>query len=216
MVQAVSTTTQQASHGITSGSVAFNATNPVMLWQKNLQHSKSASVDFSKQLETAMSKTDSHMITCLQEPYNYKNRVCLLTKQCDLFFQGKAPRTAILSSKQTNLVMIPSLSDRDTTVCQWSRVKDTILIASVYLDITKPTISEGLEKAVNFARNEGWEVIICMDSNAHSTIWGNPINNPRGDELELFIMSNNLHIHNIGCQSLQNLGPVTGLRSLPG
>ena len=76
MVQAVSTSTQQASHGITSGSVAFNATNPVMLWQKNLQHSKSASVDFSKQLETAMSRTDSHMITCLQEPYNYKNCVC--------------------------------------------------------------------------------------------------------------------------------------------
>ena len=54
-----------------------------------------------------------------------------------------------------------------------------------------------LNKALDYAQNQGLAVIIGMDSNAHSSSFGNTTNK-RGEQLDLFIAHHKLDIENQG------------------
>ena len=71
------------------------------------------------------------------------------------------------------------------------------MVASVYLDIKMDPVPEWLEKLVDFARVKKYSLILGMDSNSHSVLYGLDTN-ARGEELESFIVNNALSVENIG------------------
>ena len=61
------------------------------------------------------------------------------------------------------------------------------MIISVYLDITQDPVPEHLTKAINYCKQKRFSILIGMDSNAHSDIWGHS-NNRRGNDLVDYIL----------------------------
>ena len=64
-------------------------------------------------------------------------------------------------------------------------------------DSLKEVIPPELNKALDHAQQHGLAVILGMDSNAHSSSFGNTTNK-RGDKLDLFIAHHKLDIENQG------------------
>ena len=77
------------------------------------------------------------------------------------------------------------------------------MIASVYLDIETeklklPTVLPKFRELVEHCHNNGKRLICGIDSNAHSSLWGSPDTNKRGENLEDFIFEYGLYVENIG------------------
>ena len=65
--------------------------------------------------------------------------------------------------------------------------KQTILM-SVYMDINKPVVSAALERALDMVNSKNLPLIMGIDSNAHSCLYG-PDSNARGDQVEDMIIT---------------------------
>ena len=65
------------------------------------------------------------------------------------------------------------------------------------MDITINVHPQTLIKLIQHCTNSGDKLIIGMDSNAHSVLWGNETNN-RGEWLEELILDSNLTVENKG------------------
>ena len=65
------------------------------------------------------------------------------------------------------------------------------------MDILKPVISDTIKRAVTYASNNDFALIIGCDSNTHSFLYGND-SNKRGEDLEEFITQSGLRGENIG------------------
>ena len=94
------------------------------------------------------------------------------------------------------------------------------VIASIYLEdttnkqIKKPTILPLMEELVNFCTIKQMRLIMGLDANAHSPLWGCNDTNKRGEELEEFIFDKGLYVHNLGNEpTWQNL--TKGISSIP-
>jgi ribonuclease HI len=55
-----------------------------------------------------------------------------------------------------------------------------------------------LKRLLNFYRRKQKEIVILADTNSHSSLWGCPENNRRGDKLEDLIFAYDLTINNVG------------------
>ena len=108
-----------------------------------------------------------------------------------------APRAAMYIPKSIKTVGMPHLSNSDCQVALLFLQMGAILIASVYLDINLSPTPEWLLNVVSFAENKRYGLLLSMDSNAHSTLYG-PDENERGRQLEEFIIGNNLWVVNRG------------------
>ena len=71
-----------------------------------------------------------------------------------------------------------------------------MFISSVYMHNSDDIDKHFFNDVVKMAETNKLGLIICADTNAHSTIWGNKENNPRGDKLENLIIDHNLQIAN--------------------
>ncbi|KMQ81570.1 reverse transcriptase [Lasius niger] len=57
---------------------------------------------------------------------------------------------------------------------------------------------EFLEELSGTVRALGGKIILCGDFNSKSTLWGSPITDARGDEVERWAAANDLRIANVG------------------
>lgn len=89
------------------------------------------------------------------------------------------------------------MSNRDATVIVIKINKRQTLIGSLYLDYTENVIQPWLTKIMDFLKHRGYALLLGIDSNCHSTLYGRETN-PRGEKLEDFIASHKLTIENIG------------------
>ena len=97
-----------------------------------------------------------------------------------------------------NTWYIEDLSNRDCTVIQTRINHRETIIASIYLDITiDKVIPDWLNRLTEYARKNRTALLICMDSNCHSSSFGIDTNK-RGEALDIFIAANILKIENIG------------------
>jgi ribonuclease HI len=158
-------------------------------------------------------------IVLIQEPFSTKSIPCNISggkmfyslKGCDKS-NNLAPRAAIWIEKSlaasSNPFMLNDLSNRDMTTLQLS-LKDkygkkwSLLISSLYLPqyddsklIKNPTLA--MQNLIDRSRDSKLSLIIGMDSNAHSSIWGCPDDNIRGEKLSEFMISNNFDLANKG------------------
>ena len=89
---------------------------------------------------------------------------------CHYFAANGRVRVAIFT-KGSKLLLCPEFSGRDIIVCQLHMSGGReVYVASVYCDIAINCVPQELEWLLR-DRN-GCDILICMDANAHSPMWG--------------------------------------------
>ena len=99
--------------------------------------------------------------------------------------------------KRLHMEEITELSNRDLAAGLVTLEGKKTIILSIYLDITKDTIPDFLSKAIDYCKARRYAILMGIDSNAHSDIWGHS-NNKRGHELVDYIIQEGFELHNTG------------------
>ena len=172
--------------------------NMAQIWQINLHHSKNASDNLLSEVIGQITPP----IILIQEPYLYKKKVKLYLPNYNLYFVGLNSRSVIAIPKLFKGVFLRSLSDRDTTAVLLEENNDKpvkFVLVSAYLDILdKEVVSKGLERISRFSSDKNLPLVLGIDSNAHSTLWGCDDDNQRGKTIEEWLILNNLAVVNTG------------------
>ena len=117
-------------------------------------------------------------------------------------FTQDRPRVAALLPKdlgrKTMVLSGLSSSDNITLMCSSINKDLSIILTSIYMDITKDIPSDLITRIASYAEREKLPLIASVDSNAHHTSWGHTSTNRRGRSLLQSISSNNLAICNTG------------------
>ena len=142
-------------------------------------------------------------ILLVQEPYLYKEKPLIRIPNYILHFGGKNSRAALAVPKNLKTFFVKDISDRDTTAVLFEEDSSCdnkpILLVSAYLDILdRRVISSGLANIGEFSLKNKIPVVLGIDSNAHSSLWGCGDNNHRGDILEEWILEQKLRVVNVG------------------
>ena len=145
-----------------------------------------------------VSTLNSSTIGLLTEPYHYKNKICKVGRNFDLFPDielTKPPRAALLIPKSFNATFLPQLSNPDVSVVFFKR--QNLLLVSGYCDAKLPMIQEWMNNIMEYATNRNCKVVLGLDSNAHSELYGKETDR-RGEVLEEFLFHHNLEVENRG------------------
>ena len=163
--------------------------------QVNLQKAKMAQIEIGRKIK-AFNKNNTPFICLVQEPKVSNGRPSWQPNSCKKYHAADNPRTAIYTDNNTNAWALESFNTKDITAIQTRINKKEVIIASVYLDINWiQVVPEALNKLMIYAETRGLGLILGMDSNCHSQLFG-PTSNKRGENLELFIAKYNLQIEN--------------------
>ena len=171
-------------------------------WQINLQHSKTASATLVADIE----KQGKPCLVLIQEPHVYKNNIRnLYVKDHSLITGGNKPRAAILCPRTLPVTLVDELSGNDFT-CGIintqlnSKNMPNILLISGYLDINfDPQVTaDQLQHIFDYAKKQSLQILMGVDSNAWSTLWGSKETNKRGEVLEELFFKNDVLIVNRG------------------
>ncbi len=140
-------------------------------------------------------------VALVQEPNLSSNlNIGLISAPRRSFCVNRARAAVIVDSSTTNYWPVTSLSTRDLAVVivDCGRPATTIVLAAGYLDILQPAVIPEMVRLVDYCECKGLPLLMGLDSNAHSTLWGSDNLNQRGERLEDFLMSSNLFICNVG------------------
>ena len=145
----------------------------------------------------------TNQICLLQEPVVRRGVVGNVPKSHKHFvpFTQDKPRVAALLPKDLGkkTMILAGLSSGDSITLRSNINKDlTIILTSIYMDITKDIPSDLITRIASYAEREKLPLIASVDSNAHHTAWGHHSTNTRGRTLLQSISSNNLAICNTG------------------
>ena len=163
----------------------------VLVTQINLNKCKAASVEINRRVES-----DVVLIT---EPNSHRNRVVGLEPRADVFAARECNPRACIRSSTFRTWPVDSFMARDVaTVAVEISGSGVVYFASVYLDIGRSVNLKPLWKLVDWCQSGGHALVIGMDSNAHSPLWGSSDLNSRGEELEELIVLKNLFVLNRG------------------
>ena len=162
--------------------------------QLNIDKSKLANDNLRQML--LHEKTPS--IFMIQEPYYFKNRLVGIPKNYKSFGVPKS-RAIIIAHESLNLIFSNEFSTEDITVCL--STLGNRYFASIYLDIHKDVIHPNMTKMAEFFAISKSNALWCLDSNAHSNLWGllgTQTTNIRGETLEYFLMTHSAYLLNDG------------------
>ena len=142
------------------------------------------------------------LVGLIQEPYTIGEKTPNFLKS-NAISSGHEPRAIIINNKNLDIWLQPNLSNRDFSVAVWKTGQESIpyiVLASCYLDITYDmnTNIDTLNDILNFSNRKGWPLLIDLDSNAHSEMWGSEKANHRGEILEEWITQNRISVSNYG------------------
>lgn len=161
-----------------------------------MQHSKIASAEFLKVVKTRS------FVGFLQEPWVHRGRLAGLTGIQKHHSQEAHFRAAICHSRDINVWEVPQFTSPDVTTCIWrpdsSQTSKEIYLISAYWSGNAVEIPKELKEAVEFCQRKNIEFICGIDSNAHSSWWGSPRTDQRGEKLEDFLLEHNLFLLNQG------------------
>ena len=169
----------------------------IKCWQINLRHSKAA----TDHLVSEVAKLQTDIILMIQEPYLYKEKPTLKISNMVTHYCDKNNRALLVVPRTMTAWLINSLSNRDFCTCLIEDTKGKkILCTSGYMDIKykEDEMLMLLEKICDYAKTNKHAQILCLDTNAHSTLWKSTQNNFRGNLLEDWILQNNLYVVNTG------------------
>ena len=138
-------------------------------------------------------------ILLMTEPYTYANHVVGLPNKTKLVFARSKgiPRACIAATPDVVLTTMENWCNEDCAVAL-TRVGGTqTVIVSLYLDITSGVQPRWLDKLMEMIDQKGYPIIMGIDTNAHSSLWG-PDTNKRGEAFEDFIFQYGLNVENMG------------------
>ena len=164
--------------------------------QINLGKRFTATSTLHKELKT-------NQICLIQEPVVRKGTIGNVPRSHRQFvpYTKDKPRVAALLPKDLGrkTMVLSGLSSGDNITLRCSINKDlSIILTSIYMDITKDIPSDLITRIASYAERERLPLIASVDSNAHHTAWGHHSTNARGRSLLQSISSNNLAICNTG------------------
>ena len=188
----------------------------INITQNNLQKAILPTLTLNYNLETEEYNEISQQIrhiACLQEPYCPSDTPAILPKGYKAVYSGRSPkpRALILISRpyDNEILRHEDLSNRDTTTISIkdpNNKKKRLFISSAYMPHEEEIKDHLVIKVLQEAEKRKFGAVICADTNAHSTIWGNERNNSRGCELETIIAKFNLSIENTNLEYTRSLG----------
>ncbi len=111
------------------------------------------------------------------------------------------PRSAIYCSSDLHMWKVDEYSDRDVTTCLWQTGapdQPEVYVCSAYLDGKAKEMPEVLESLLLFCNTNNKELLLSMDTNAHSSLWGYDESDTRGEMVENFLFNHTLTVCNIG------------------
>ena len=162
---------------------------PVSFVQINMKKSFAAAVELNASLTSL-----KQYIALLTEPYVHDGDLCSLPPMCDKISEGKNLRAAIICNREVKITKLGGLSHRDCAVGLASFTNQKIIIASIYMDIKLPMNPPWLGRLFKYSSDKNLPILIGMDSNAHSSLYGLE-SNQRGEELEEVLIMNLSLIH---------------------
>ena len=114
------------------------------------------------------------------------------------YYQGEGGRgRSSILTKGCNLLLCSEYTGRDIVTCQLQMGTDEeAFVVSVYCDITINHVPLQLVQLLE-DKND-CNILISMDANAHSPMWGSLDSNSRGDMIEELIFQHGLIICNKG------------------
>ena len=145
--------------------------------------------------------SDTPMIGFFQEPYTVQNKVVFRPQGYKVIPEATCtavPRAALFIPNIIQSISLGHLNKPDCAVAQIKWNSLDILIASIYLDKDDDVVQPWLSDIVEYADNRNMAVLLCLDSNAHSSFYSDAVSDERGGDLEDFIMTYNLDIANKG------------------
>ena len=140
-------------------------------------------------------------IAFLQEPYTAYGRTASIPRGLSLhaFAGTDPPRAAILAPRYLQALTVEHLCTKDSAAVTFRLHGRTVLAVSIYMDSTLPVLQQCLLDSVDFADRRDLPLLICVDTNCHSVLYGESTN-ARGEEFELFLLQNGLDVQNRGTQ----------------
>ena len=110
------------------------------------------------------------MVVLAQEPWALEGVPTGIYGGLGSYHHHKDCRTAIFS-KECNPLLCPKYTGKDIVTCQVTlQNRKELYLVSVYADINVPHLPLELDSLLE-ERGDN-DVIISMDANAHSTMWG--------------------------------------------
>ena len=163
--------------------------------QVNLNKSEVAHTELLRRFENS-----TETIALIQEPYRHKGRLARAPKGYARIPSNHVEnaRACIFSAHTLNLIEFSTLCKPDCAVGSMKVNGKQTIFASIYLDCTnKDVITQELKKVVSTAEARSFGLVISIDTNSHSVLYGNETCQ-RGEILEDFLMEIFLNIANIG------------------
>ena len=142
------------------------------------------------------------MVTLMTEPYTCDNKITGLPRGTKMVYHrsknpGGEPRAGIASTPDVSLTAMDSWCNRDCAIALAKVGGKRTVLVSLYLDIQKEVQPGWLDSLMDMIDSKGYPVILGIDSNAHSTLYGSD-SNRRGEAFEDFIMQYGLGVENRG------------------
>ena len=162
--------------------------------QLNLNKSSLATSLFSHSLSA------EPQIGFATEPYTVARRVVGQPLEYNVYPPNSLdnmPRAALYIPRHVRNVHVQHLSNADCQVALLYLTSSVLLVASIYLDINNDPVPGWLESIVAYADAKQFNILLALDSNAHSHLYG-PTLNRRGNHFEQFILSSGLLVANSG------------------
>ena len=161
--------------------------------QQNLQKCELAHIELINNLEGL-----ENYLCLIQEPYKRRNRLvniptgatCIPSPQV-----VEGARAAVYASEGCKLVELAHLCSRDSAVGLLNISGSRVVVASLYLDVNLVVNQAWIADLFAEADKYGCPILLGMDSNAHSRLFG-PTQNSRGDDLEELIATFSLQVEN--------------------
>mgnify|MGYP003335145635 FL=1 len=134
----------------------------------------------------------------VQEPYLRSDGG--LVKAPNYYIYGRPlARACIWLPYGTKYYAIPQLTGRDISTIMIEQ-KPGYILSSVYLDInfSEDEMLADLNRLITYTKKNKLKLVIGIDSNAHSSLWGSEETNRRGEILEEWLLTNELFVANVG------------------
>ena len=147
----------------------------------------------------AEANTRKYDVLLVTEPSTAFGKVTGLEPSKDVHSTSKAtPRACIKTGLKAWL--LEEFTDMDMATVSLVGVDggEDLVVSSIYLDIALPVEKALWAGLIRWCDTNRRPLVMGIDSNAHSEMWGSLDLNARGEILEEFIMGNNLTILNRG------------------
>ena len=138
-----------------------------------------------------MGGQDSEVLL-IMEPYTKSARITGMPRGTTVIYdrtiksEHPPPRAGIVAGRGVGLTAMESWCTRDCAVALAKIRGERTVIVSLYMDIKERVVNDKLASLMDMLDKKGYPIIMGIDSNAHSCLYG-PTNNARGDAFEDFI-----------------------------